>query len=126
MALKPSTEDWTMHRYKNYVAWFLGGVFVVNSIPHIINGVSGRSFPTPFSTTPGRLSPGVLPPPSAFSPPWVNVLWGVFMLIIGYLLVCRVGTFSLRRTRDAIAFGSGAVLIALMLAFAFGPLYAGR
>src|SRR5690242_2517009 len=113
-------------RWYHYTAWFLGGVFVVNSIPHIINGVSGRSFPTPFACTPGRLSPGVLPPPSAFSPPWVNVLWGIFMLIIGYLLLYRVGSFNVRRTRDAIAIGSGALLMALMLAFAFEPMYVGR
>ena len=113
-------------RWYHYLAWFFGGVFLVNSIPHFINGVSGRSFPTPFARTPGPLKiPGVVPP-SAFSPPWLNVLWGLFILIIGYLLVCRIGTFSLRRTRDVLALASGALLMALMLAFAFEPMYVGR
>jgi hypothetical protein len=118
-------------RWYHYIAWFLAGVFVVYSVPHIINGVSGRSFPTPFASTlpshqlGAQVASGVLPP-TAFSPPWVNVLWGMFFLIIGYFLVCRVGSFNLRRTRDAIAIGSGALLMALLLAFAFEPLYVGR
>jgi hypothetical protein len=37
----------------------------------------------------------------------VNVLWGLFNLAIGYLLVCRVGTFDLRKTRHVVALGAG-------------------
>jgi hypothetical protein len=29
----------------------------------------------------------------------VNVLWGLFNLAVEYLLVCRVGSFDLRKTR---------------------------
>jgi hypothetical protein len=53
------------------------------------------------------------------------VLWGAFNLIVGYLLVCRVGTFDLRRTRHVIVFGTGALLMALLLARELGRLHGG-
>jgi hypothetical protein len=103
-------------RWYQYIAYFFGGAFLVNSVPHFTNGVSGRSFPTPFASPPGQ----------GLSPAWVNVLWGLFNLLIGYLLVCRVGTFNLRKTRDVAVAGIGAVLMAVMLARAFAQAAAGR
>jgi hypothetical protein len=55
----------------------------------------------------------------------VNVLWGAFNLVIGYLLMCRVGTFELRRTKHVLIAGLGALLMALMSSWAFGRFYAG-
>ena len=55
----------------------------------------------------------------------VNVLWGAFNLAVGYWLVCRVGTFDLRRTRHVLVAGAGALLMAVMLAHAFGRFYGG-
>ena len=98
----------------DYVAWFFGGAFLVNSIPHFVNGVSGRPFPTPFAKPPGK----------GLSPSWVNVLWGLFTAAIAYLLLYQVGTFSPRSTQDMIVFGVGALFIAMMLARAFAPLWA--
>jgi hypothetical protein len=51
---------------------------------------------------------------------------GLFNLLIGYLLVCRVGTFSIRNNRHVAIAGIGALLTALMLAQAFARVYAGR
>ncbi len=102
-------------KWYHYVAYFFGGAFLVNAVPHFTNGVSGRSFPTPFASPPGV----------GQSPAWVNVLWGLFNLVIGYLLVCRVGTFELRRTRDLLVVGIGALLMAVMLARAFSRLSGG-
>jgi hypothetical protein len=103
-------------KWYHYIAYLFGGAFLVNSVPHFTNGVSGRSFPTPFASPPGQ----------GLSPAWVNVLWGLFNLLVGYLLVCRVGTFSLRKTRDVAIAGIGALLMALMLAQAFARVSAGR
>jgi hypothetical protein len=102
-------------KWYHYVAYFFGGAFLVNAVPHFTNGVSGRSFPTPFASPPGV----------GQSPAWVNVLWGLFNLLIGYLLICRVGTFELRRTRDLLVVGIGALLMAVMLARAFSRVYGG-
>ena len=98
----------------HFVAWFFGGAFLVNSIPHFTNGVSGRSFPTPFAKPPGR----------GLSPSWVNVLWGLLNALVGYLLLYHVGSFSLGSIQDMVVLGIGALLMALMLARAFAPLSA--
>ena len=103
-------------KWNHYLAYFFGGAFLMNSVPHLVNGVSGHSFPSPFASPPGR----------GMSPAWVNVLWGLFNLLIGYMLVCRVGTFSLRKTRDVAVAGAGGLLMALMLAQSFSPLFAGK
>lgn len=102
-------------KWYHYVAYFFGGAFLVNAVPHFTNGVSGRSFPTPFASPPGV----------GQSPAWVNVLWGLFNLLLGYLLICRVGTFELRRTRDLLVVGIGALFMGVMLARAFGRVYGG-
>lgn len=45
--------------------------------------------------------------------------------MVGYILVGRVGTFEIRRTRHALVLGAGALLMAAMLARAFGRFYGG-
>ncbi len=97
------------------MAYFFGGVFLVNAVPHFVNGVSGRPFPSPFATPPGQ----------GMSPPGVNVLWGALNLLIGYLLICRVGQFNLRRNRHVLVAAVGGLLMAIMLARAFGRLHGG-
>jgi hypothetical protein len=102
-------------KWYHYVAYFFGGAFLANAVPHFTNGISGRTFPTPFASPPGQ----------GMSPPMVNVLWGMFNLIIGYLLVCRVGKSDLRRTKDALVVGAGILLMGVMLSRAFGAIYGG-
>lgn len=97
-----------------YVAVFFGGAFLVNGIPHFVNGVSGHSFPTPFSSPPGR----------GESSPLVNVLWGTVNLVIGYLLEFRVREFHVHNVPDVCALGAGALLMAVMLSLTFGRRYA--
>jgi hypothetical protein len=55
----------------------------------------------------------------------VNVLWGFFNLVVGYVLVCRVGSFDLRKTRHVAVLGLGVLLMATMLARAFGRFHGG-
>lgn len=99
-----------------YVAYFFGGAFLANAVPHFVNGISGRSFPTPFASPPGR---GLSSPP-------VNVLWGAFNAAVGYILVCRVGEFCMRRASDALALGAGGLLLSMMLSRAFGRRFSGE
>jgi hypothetical protein len=102
-------------RWNHYVSYFLGGAFLANAIPHLVSGITGHPFQSPFASPPGQgLSSAV-----------VNVLWGAFNLAIGYLLVCRVGQFELRRTRHVLVTGIGGLLMAVMLALAFGRFYGG-
>ena len=46
----------------------------------------------------------------------VNVLWGSVNLVVGYVPVCRVGEFGLRRTSDVVALGLGALVLILPMA----------
>jgi hypothetical protein len=55
----------------------------------------------------------------------VNVLWGLFNLAIGYLLVCRVGNFELRKTRHVLPLAAGILVMSIMLARTFGRFYGG-
>lgn len=102
-------------KWYHYLAYFFGGAFLANAVPHFTNGISGRSFPTPFASPPGQ----------GMSSPMVNVLWGMFNLIVAYLLVCRVGKSDLRRTGDALLVGAGILLMGIMLSRAFGQIYSG-
>jgi ABC-type tungstate transport system substrate-binding protein len=56
----------------------------------------------------------------------VNVLWGFFNLVVAYLLVCRVGSFDLRKTQHVLVLGAGILIMSLMLAHTFGPLHGGQ
>jgi hypothetical protein len=98
-----------MHWYF-YVAYFFGGAFLANAVPHFVSCVSGHPFPTPFASPPGR----------GLSSPLVNVLRGTFNAVVGYFLVCHVGESHIRRIVDVLVFGAGSLLMAVMLARAFG------
>lgn len=99
-----------------YVAYFFGGAFLANAVPHFVSGICGRPFPTPFASPPGR----------GLSSPVVNVLWGTLNALVAYLLVCHVGEFHLRRILDVVVFGAGALAMAVNLAWVFGQRMAGK
>jgi hypothetical protein len=47
-------------------AYFFGGAFLTNAIPHFVSGVMGKPFQSPFAKPPGQ----------GHSSSAVNVLWG--------------------------------------------------
>jgi hypothetical protein len=103
-------------RWYFFVSYFFGGAFLVNAIPHFVQGVLGRSFPTPFASPPGK----------GQSSPVVNVLWGTANAVVGYFLVCYIGVFHIRSIPDAVVTGAGGLLLAIMLARLFGRLSGGN
>jgi hypothetical protein len=103
-------------RWYHDIAYFFGGVFLANTIPHLVNGISGSPFQSPFATPPGQ----------GLSSSTVNVLWGMFNLVVAYGLLARVGRFELRRTRHAAVLGLAVLLTALMLARHFGEFHGGK
>jgi len=105
----------TIMRWYHYLAYFFGGAFLANALPHLGNGISGHAFQSPFATPPGV----------GLSSSTVNVLWGLFNLAIGYLLVCRVGNFELRKTRHVLVLGAGILVISVLSAHAFGRFHGG-
>ncbi|MCA1457489.1 hypothetical protein I6F35_30575 [Bradyrhizobium sp. BRP22] len=98
------------------LSYFFGGVFLANAIPHFISGMMGRPFQSPFAKPAGQ----------GFSSSTINAVWGFFNIVVGYVLVCRVGDFALRDTGDVTAFGAGAFLIALFSARHFGRFNGGN
>jgi hypothetical protein len=103
-------------RWYYYVAYFFGGVFLANTIPHLVNGMSGNPFQSPFASPPGK----------GLSSATVNVLWGMFNLAVAYILLARVGRFDLRKTTHAVVVGLAMLLMALSLAQHFGALHGGN
>ncbi len=98
------------------LSYFFGGAFLVNAVPHAVGGLMGQPFQSPFAKPPGE----------GLSSSTVNVLWGFLNLVIGYVLVCRVGDFALRDTGDIVALGLGALLLGLQLARHFGRFHGGN
>jgi len=102
-------------RWYHYLSFFFGGAFLANALPHLGNGISGHPFQSPFASPPGV----------GLSSSTVNVLWGFFNLAVGYLLVCCVGSFNLRKINHVLALGAGILIMSLMLAHAFGRFHGG-
>lgn len=98
------------------VSCFFGALFLTNAVPHFVSGVQGRPFQTPFATPPGK----------GLSSSTVNVLWGFFNIVVGYLLVCRVGHFAFAVTDDVLPLGIGILAMALFHARHFGSLHGGN
>jgi hypothetical protein len=92
------------------IAWFFGGVFLANSVPHLVNGVSGKTFQTPFARPRGQGKSSAV----------VNVIWGTTNLVIAYALLDKLGSFDPHATVDMAVCGLGALLIALFSAHWFG------
>jgi hypothetical protein len=93
-----------------YIAYFFGGAFLVNAIPHFVSGVTGHSFPSPFAKPPGI----------GLSSPVVNVLWGAFNFAIAYLLIFHVGAFDIRSTTHILFLAAGGLVMGIQLASWFG------
>lgn len=63
--------------HMNYIAMFFAGIFLCNSIPHLVCGLRGEAFPTPFAKPRGV----------GLSSPLLNFLWGCFNLVVGISLL---------------------------------------
>lgn len=90
------------------LASFFAGVFFANMVPHFVHGISGNSFPTPFSKPRGI----------GLSSPTTNVVWGLFNGIVGYLLA-KAGHLDMGQCQPVIAFIIGTALISIMLSKRF-------
>jgi hypothetical protein len=100
----------------DYASYFFGGAFLTNAVPHFVSGVMGRPFQSPFAKPPGQ----------GLSSSTVNALWGFLNLVVGYVLIGRVGNFDLRSTDHAMASGLGVLLMGVMMARMFGRFHGGN
>jgi hypothetical protein len=102
-------------RWYYLIAYFFGGAFLVNALPHFLKGISGESFQSPFAKPPGE----------GLSSAWVNVLWGAANFAAAYLLLVRVGNFALRNWLHILAASAGGLVIAMLLVHSFAPHHGG-
>jgi hypothetical protein len=99
-----------------YLAFFGGGAFFANGIPHLCNGLSGRPFQTPFAKPRGM----------GKSSSTLNVLWGFVNFLIAYLLLFRAAAFDIHDMRHVLVAGFGSLLMSLFSARHFGQFNGGR
>lgn len=95
-------------KWYHYLACFFAGLFFANTVPHFIHGISGDSFPSPFSNPPGK----------GLSSPTVNVLWGLGNLLVGYIL-WRVGKGTQNNIWSLLTIFAGLVCMSIMLSIVF-------
>lgn len=100
----------------DFLSYFFGGAFLINALPHLISGAMGRPFQSPFAKPPGQ----------GQSSSSVNLLWGMFNLLVFYGLVCRVGEFDFRNSAHALAVAAGMIALGLFLARRFGRFNGGN
>lgn len=93
-----------------YIAHAAAGCFLVNGVPHFVQGISGHKFQSPFASPPGV----------GESSPVINVLWGSFNFILGALLLCGVGKFNAGLNLDTFITVGFGLAFALVLAKHFG------
>lgn len=87
--------------------WFFSGAFATNAIPHLMNGLSGNRFPTPFAKPHGK----------GLSSPLLNVLWAFFNIaILGTILFFNGRSFS---PANALCMFAGALALGLRLSLIF-------
>ena len=102
--------------WSHEIAWFFGGIFLTNALPHWLSGLMGRPFQTPFAKPSGE----------GLSSSRVNILWGFANLVIAYLLLVRVGSLDPHSWGDIAAPALGSLLIALFSARHFGRFHGGN
>jgi hypothetical protein len=62
-----------------YAAFFFAGAFLCNCVPHVVCGLQGAPFPTPFAKPRGV----------GLSSPIANFAWGLLNLVAGMVLLQR-------------------------------------
>ena len=92
----------------DYIAAFFAGAFLTNVVPHFVTGVSGNPFPTPFAKPAGK----------GLSSPTVNVVWALFNLIVGYILLL-VGKVSNGQLPTLVVFFAGIAAVSIMASVNF-------
>jgi hypothetical protein len=93
------------------VGWFFSGAFLANAVPHFVMGTTGRKFPSPFASPPGK----------GLSSPVVNVVWGFANLIFGIALA-PAGEHARLLSTPGLAMAAGFLLMGIFLAWHFGAL----
>jgi hypothetical protein len=88
----------------DYIACFFAGLFLCNGIPHLVCGLCGEPFPSPFAKPPGKGNSSAV----------VNFLWGASNLAAGFILLCA-GSFVPGWNIGSALFAVAFVIMGLLL-----------
>ena len=94
----------------NYVLLFVAGAAAANGIPHVVKGITGERWWTPFGWRDGH---------RVKSSPVLNVLWGALNWLIAFGLFSRTLRVPLTSAHLATV-GAGGLLLSLALARSWG------
>jgi hypothetical protein len=97
-------------------SYFFAGAFLTNGIPHFVSGLLGRPFQTPFAKPRGQ----------GLSSSTINVIWGFFNFVVGYILGFKVGNFNWQTMDNVVALGAGILLVGVLSACVFGRFHGGN
>jgi len=89
-----------------YVLQFVSGLLLANGVPHFVQGISGKRFPTPFASPPGV----------GESSSVTNVLWGFGNLAVGFAVLWSFSPKGSDVVLEWIAVGLGLLVAAVILA----------
>lgn len=96
----------------HYVAVFFAGAFLCNCVPHLVAGLLGMPFPSPFAKPHGV----------GDSPAVVNMLWGFFNLVVGLYLLSR-HPVTLEFAPDLLALLAGVLVLGVGTSIHFGKVW---
>ncbi|MBD8882091.1 hypothetical protein IHE49_16530 [Rhodanobacter sp. 7MK24] len=99
-----------------FLSWFFGGALLANAVPHVVNGLTGCAFQSPFAKPPGE----------GLSSSTTNVCWGYLNLALGYLLLAHVGHFDVQSIPCVGTAFAGALLLSVLMARHFGRFHGGN
>ncbi|HEY3948109.1 hypothetical protein [Phenylobacterium sp.] len=98
------------------IAYFFGGAFAINAVPHLVAGLQGRPMQSPFAKPPGQ----------GLSTARTNAIWGAANLAAAWLLLAQVGAFDIRSPEHFACAFAGGFLLAFALAQHFGRFNGGN
>jgi hypothetical protein len=98
------------------VAYFFGGAFLTNALPHLLAGLQGKPFQSPFAHPPGQ----------GLSTSRTNALWGAANVVVAWLLLGKVGAFDIHSPEHAGAAFAGGLILAVLMSRRFGRFNGGN
>lgn len=99
----------------HYVIVFFCGMLLCNAVPHVVCGLQGKPFPTPFAKPAGI----------GLSSPVVNFVWGFANFAVALILLAHQ-PFTIASSGDLGAFLIGNLVIGVFCARHFGRAQAAR
>lgn len=98
------------------IAYFFGGAFLTNAVPHLVAGLQGKPMQSPFAHPPGQ----------GLSTSRTNAVWGAANVAAGWLLLTQIGGFDIRSPEHFAAAFCGGFILAFLMSQRFGRFNGGN